>query len=85
MRLWPVLATGTSRITDVPMQLGDFYIPAGVSFAVPHFALHRSARYFPRPDEFLPQRWLPTSHPSSDAGTLPVARVSLTCASTGRL
>ena len=40
------------------MRLGDYHIPSGVIMSIPQYAIQRSAKYFPRPDEFLPERWL---------------------------
>jgi cytochrome P450 len=37
--------------------LGD-YVSAVTMVSVPTYTVHRDARYFPRPDQFLPERWL---------------------------
>lgn len=58
LRLFPVIASGTGRLVDRPMRLGDYHIPSGVIMSIPQYAIQRSAKYFPRPDEFLPERWL---------------------------
>ena len=34
------------------------YIPEWTSIRVPVWAVHRDPRYFSRPDEFFPDRWL---------------------------
>jgi len=36
-----------------------FYFPAGVEVTVPVYALHHNAEYFPDPDTWKPERWLP--------------------------
>jgi cytochrome P450 len=33
-------------------------VPAGTIVGVPHYTLHRNAKYFSRVDEFWPERWL---------------------------
>ena len=62
LRLFPVTASGTGRLVDRPTRLGDYHIPSGVVIGIPWYilayAIQRSAKYFPRPDEFLPERWL---------------------------
>ena len=66
LRLFPVVATGTARVVDEPMRLGDIYIPKGAVFTMPQYAIQRSARYFKQPDNFLPERWLPPASSSED-------------------
>jgi cytochrome P450 family 628 len=36
----------------------DNYVPAGTTISVPTYTIHRDPRYFDRPDEFVPERWL---------------------------
>lgn len=33
-------------------------VPAGTVVGVPHYAIHHNEAYFPRPFEFVPERWL---------------------------
>jgi cytochrome P450 len=36
----------------------DQDIPAGMWVSVPHFTIFRDARYFDRPHDFIPERWI---------------------------
>jgi cytochrome P450 len=36
-----------------------FFFPPGVEVSVPVYALHHNAQYFPDPDVWKPERWLP--------------------------
>lgn len=33
-------------------------VPAGVVVGVPHYTIHHNAAYYPRPFEYVPERWL---------------------------
>ena len=57
LRYYPPAAT-TSRTLVKPVQLPDgFVIPAGTTTLLPIWAIHHNAHNYPRPDEFLPERW----------------------------
>lgn len=73
MRLFPVVAAGSMRLVDRPLQVGSHHIPSGIVVAFPQYAIQRSARYFARPDEFLPERWLAkdSQRGAAEAGMLP--------------
>lgn len=58
MRLYPVVSSGTARITSAPMRLGGYDLPAGQPVLIPFFAIHRSPALWPEPDAFQPERWL---------------------------
>jgi hypothetical protein len=58
MRLYPVVSSGTIRITHKPMQLGPYSLPAGQPVLIPFFSIHRSLRLWDDPDAFKPERWL---------------------------
>ncbi|MFH8410272.1 cytochrome P450 [Streptomyces sp. NPDC018019] len=47
------------RRTTEPIELSGFRIPAGVEIAFSLYALHRDPEYYPDPDTFDPDRWLP--------------------------
>ncbi|CAH0043516.1 unnamed protein product [Clonostachys solani] len=40
------------------------YIPQGITCQISYFSAARSPRYFTKPLEFRPERWLPPDHPS---------------------
>jgi cytochrome P450 len=58
MRLYPpAWIVGRRAINDYP--LGDYVIPRrGMVFMSP-YVMHRDARFFPDPDRFDPDRWMP--------------------------
>jgi cytochrome P450 len=58
MRMYPVVSSGTIRITHEWTQIGEHLVPPGMPIWVPFYAIHRSARLWLEPDRFLPERWL---------------------------
>ena len=58
MRLYPpAWAVGRRAIEDV--EIGGYTIPKGTVVLFSQYLLHRDARFFPDPDRFDPDRWLP--------------------------
>lgn len=58
MRLYPpAWAMGRESITDV--EIGPYRFPRGVSFFFSQYIIQRSARFFPDPLRFDPDRFLP--------------------------
>ncbi|KDR72623.1 hypothetical protein GALMADRAFT_757265 [Galerina marginata CBS 339.88] len=68
LRLFPAVPTGLQR---APAKGSSFkllqgssptiFLPEGNAITVAPYALHRDPRYFsPRPDSFIPERWLPS-------------------------
>jgi cytochrome P450 len=58
MRLYPpAWAMGRASITDI--ELGPYRLPPGTSFLFSQYIVQRSARYFPDPLRFDPNRFLP--------------------------
>lgn len=70
MRLHPVAAIGSVRDTarDFSLKLDNsersVHIPKGSTVFCPLVLILRNARYFNKPDEFMPSRWI---NPSPDA------------------
>ena len=57
MRLFPpVWVVGRRAIEDV--TLGDYEVPARTIVLASQYMMHRDPRFWPRPAEFLPERWL---------------------------
>eukprot|EP00957_Ditylum_brightwellii_P167315 12737506-Ditylum_brightwellii.AAC.1 len=56
LRLYPP-APQTMRVLERPLKLHNHTIPAGVKVFVPIWEIHRDPNNFPRPLEFLPERW----------------------------
>jgi cytochrome P450 len=62
MRLYPPIPSSMQRTTPSDgLAVLDEYVPPGTMIGVPTYTVHRDARYFPRPDEFWPERWLEES------------------------
>lgn len=58
MRLYPP-AWAAGRMTITTHELGSYRINPGTLVLVSQWVTHRDARYFPRPELFLPERWTP--------------------------
>lgn len=57
LRLFPP-AWGMGREVVAACEIGGYPIPAGATIYIIQWALHRDPRYFERPEEFIPERWL---------------------------
>ncbi len=58
LRLYPP-AFRISRTVVKDCVVGKTKIPAGAEVILPQWAVHRSAKYYSRPDAFHPERWTP--------------------------
>ena len=58
MRLYPP-AWGVARTVNKKFELGGYRIPVGANVVMSTWVMHRDARYFPEPEKFDPDRWLP--------------------------
>jgi cytochrome P450 len=57
MRLFPaVWVVGRRALEDV--TIGEYEIPRGTIVVMSQYIVHRDERWWPRADEFLPDRWL---------------------------
>ncbi|XP_077293104.1 cytochrome P450 CYP12A2-like isoform X2 [Arctopsyche grandis] len=56
-RLYPVTA-GTMRILTKGTVLKGYQLPKGTDVIFLHMAISISEKHFPRPQEFIPERWL---------------------------
>lgn len=61
LRMYPPLWI-TTRIATSDVDLGGYRIPAGADVFFSSYALHRNPDYYPEPDRFDPDRWLPDRH-----------------------
>lgn len=57
MRLFPP-AYIIGRQVTAPIALGGYRIEPGDQLLIPQWVLHHDARWFERPEAFLPERWL---------------------------
>ena len=58
MRLYPP-AWGLARTVIKEFEVGGYRIPAGANVVMSTWIMHRDPRYFPEPENFDPDRWLP--------------------------
>ncbi len=58
MRLYPP-AWSLARTVIKELEIGGYRIPAGANVVMSQWIMHHDPRYFPDPDKFDPDRWLP--------------------------
>jgi cytochrome P450 len=58
LRLYPP-AWGLARTVIKEFELGGYRIPAGANVVMSTWVMHHDPRYFPEPEKFEPDRWLP--------------------------
>ena len=56
LRLYPP-AYAVVRAAVEDCEIGGYTIPAGATLAMFQWTVHRDARYFDQPEEFMPERW----------------------------
>nr|A0A2Z6FZ20.1 RecName: Full=Cytochrome P450 monooxygenase btcC; AltName: Full=Betaestacins biosynthesis cluster protein C [Neocamarosporium betae]BBE36500.1 putative cytochrome P450 [Neocamarosporium betae] len=61
LRIFPPVGFGLPRVCPGAM-IGGVYVPKGTVVQAPDILMVRNSRYFVRPYEFLPERWLPKDH-----------------------
>ncbi|KAI0160237.1 cytochrome P450 family protein [Xylariaceae sp. FL1272] len=61
------------------LQFKDWVIPAGVPVSMSAYLQHNNADVFPRPTEFLPERWLENVTPDMNRNFVPFAKGSRNC------
>jgi cytochrome P450 len=62
MRLYPPVYTfGREAIDDC--ILGGFHVPARTTLLMSNWVVHRDPRWFDRPEEFRPERWIDSKAP----------------------
>jgi cytochrome P450 len=58
LRLYPAIFT-FMRTCVAATSLGDYAIPVGMDVSIVPYVTHRDPRFFPEPDAFRPERFLP--------------------------
>lgn len=58
MRVFPPVPT-LGRILSDDVQLDQYFIPKGTAITIQVYYLHRDPRFFPEPEKFNPDRFLP--------------------------
>ncbi|VVD01111.1 unnamed protein product [Leptidea sinapis] len=61
MRMLPV-AMGNIRVTTKPYQLFGYYVPENMQVSFGHQLLSMMDTHYPRPTEFIPDRWFVEKH-----------------------
>lgn len=60
LRMHPPVSQGLTRETPKgcgPTKIGPYLVPGETMLSVPTWTIQRDPRYFPRPHEWLPDRW----------------------------
>jgi cytochrome P450 len=72
MRLKPASASGQPRQTPPEgLQIDEVWVPGNVTITVPQHTIQRDERYFPRGNEFCPERWMDNSTGVTEAAFFP--------------
>ena len=61
------------------LQFKDWTIPPGVPVGMSAYFCHRDPEIFPRPEEFLPERWLGDVTPEMRRNFVPFSKGSRRC------
>ncbi|KAI1750738.1 cytochrome P450 [Xylaria castorea] len=64
---------------DVPLQYKQYTIPVGVPVGMSSYFMHTDPDIFPKPFDFIPERWLGSVNPLMNRNFVPFARGSRTC------
>jgi cytochrome P450 len=68
MRLHPVAAGGSMRVTGIDMETNEgFLLPKGSFVFLPLILLLRNPRVYNNPDQFLPERWQEADQAMTDS------------------
>lgn len=71
MRLYPPIAALMTRRTTRAIELGGHAIPPRALVRITPWVLHRDARFFPEPQAFRPERFLPDAEPPARGAYVP--------------
>jgi cytochrome P450 len=71
LRLYPPTTALMTRRCTAPVTLGAWQVPPRTMLRVTIWTLHRDARWFPDPDAFRPERFLPDAPPPPRGAYLP--------------
>ncbi|XP_020809616.1 probable cytochrome P450 12c1, mitochondrial [Drosophila serrata] len=71
LRVYPV-TFGNARSAGADVVLNGYRIPKGTPFMLTNIFLLKDERFYPRPEEFLPERWLRTKDAGEDSSEAPM-------------
>ncbi|PCD22091.1 hypothetical protein AU210_015891 [Fusarium oxysporum f. sp. radicis-cucumerinum] len=58
LRLFPPVPSGLQLMTPRQgLQVGEIFIPGNTIVTVPSYTMFRDERFFPSPNDFIPERW----------------------------
>lgn len=64
LRRYPPIAAGVDRIVpESGAPIAGEFVPGGTYVLVAHYAMHNQSRNFARPEDWVPERWLPDASP----------------------
>lgn len=69
MRMTPPVAGVVPRkVLPGGIEIDGRHIPEGIDVGVPHYAIHHNPDYYPKPFDYVPERWLqdPAANPMHD-------------------
>jgi hypothetical protein len=69
-RLRPILAISFPEQTVKDQVFSGYHVPASTCVAVDFVSINRDPKYFPNPDAFVPERFLPPCNEKSEQTTL---------------
>ncbi len=78
LRMYPPVAM-IIRVNKEKETLGGYEIPAGTRLGLPMLLVHRHPKFWDKPDEFRPERWLENPEPSHRFAFFPFSAGSRTC------
>ncbi|GLC67191.1 hypothetical protein PLESTF_000527500 [Pleodorina starrii] len=61
LRLYPPAHSTIREVASSPIDVGGYKMPPGTSLILAVYASHRDPRVWPRVEEFIPERFMPTS------------------------
>jgi cytochrome P450 len=70
LRMTPPVAGALPRkVLPGGIDIDGHYIPEGIDVGVPHYAIHHNPNYYPKPSDYIPERWLadPAANPLYDS------------------
>ena len=72
LRMYPLIV-GNARIPVKDVVVSGYRVPKGIPVAMCSTSLMRDPKHFPRPNEYLPERWLRPNEDTSNSGECPHA------------